>query len=82
MYLSIRRRYDGTRRTREGSAHEATRGKEELMSPDVADGLLLDVSEISIDDVELIDRSAFDLALERILASNATCNFNSFNSSI
>ncbi len=52
------------------------------MHPDVADGLLLDVHEDTIDDVELIDRSALDLALERILASNETCNFNSFNSSI
>ena len=53
-----------------------------IMRNDVADGLLLDVREMSIDDVELIDGSAFDRALERILASNDTCNFNSFNSSI
>jgi hypothetical protein len=52
------------------------------MPQDVADGLLLDVREMSIDDVELIDGSAFDRALERILASKDTCNFNSFNSSI
>jgi hypothetical protein len=52
------------------------------MPQDVADGLLLDVRELSVDDVELINGTAFDRALERILASNDTCNFNSFNSSI
>lgn len=52
------------------------------MPQDVADGLLLDVREMSVDDVELINGTAFDRALERILASNDTCNFNSFNSSI
>lgn len=49
----------------------------------VADGLLLDVREISITDLEFTDGdSALSLALERILASNPDCNFNSFNSSI
>jgi hypothetical protein len=49
----------------------------------VADGLLLDVREISIADLELDDReSALFRALERILASNTGCNFNSFNSSL
>lgn len=49
----------------------------------VADGLLLDVREVSIADLELDDReSALFRALERILASNTGCNFNSFNSSI
>ena len=52
------------------------------MTNDVADGLLLDVREISIDDVDLIGGSALDLALERILTASAACNFNSFNSSI
>jgi len=52
------------------------------MEPDVADGLLLDVREASIDDVERLAGSALDRALDRILSSNATCNFNSFNSSI
>jgi hypothetical protein len=52
------------------------------MPQDVADGLLLDVREMSIDDVDLIDGCALDRALERILASNDACNFNSFNSSI
>jgi hypothetical protein len=82
MYLSTKRRVDVTSRGREGSAHEAARGKEEPMYPDVAEGLLLDVHEVTIDDVRLIDGSALDLALDRILASNHTCNFNSFNSSI
>lgn len=50
---------------------------------DVADGLLLDVREISITDLEFADTgSALSLALERILSSNPDCNFNSFNSSI
>jgi hypothetical protein len=52
------------------------------MYSDVAEGLLLDVHEVTIDDVRLIDGSALDLALDRILASNDKCNFNSFNSSI
>ena len=50
---------------------------------DVADGLLLDVRETSIADLEFTDgESALDLALKRILTSNACPNFNSFNSSI
>ena len=50
---------------------------------DVADGLLLDVREISITDLEFADTdSALSRALNRILSSNADCNFNSFNSSI
>lgn len=50
---------------------------------DVADGLLLDVREISITDLEFADTdSALSRALERILTSNSECNFNSFNSSI
>lgn len=49
---------------------------------DVADGLLLDVREISITDLEFDTQSALSRALERILESNNECNFNSFNSSI
>ena len=50
---------------------------------DVADGLLLDVREISITDLEFADtESALSRALKRILASNTDCNFNTFNSSI
>ncbi len=50
---------------------------------DVADGLLLDVREISVTDLEFVDAdSALSQALERILSSNPECNFNSFNSSI
>jgi hypothetical protein len=50
---------------------------------DVADGLLLDVREISLADLDFSDEeSALSKALERILASNLDCNFNSFNSSI
>ena len=50
---------------------------------DAADGLLLDVSEISITDLEFADvDSALNRALTRILTSSAECNFNSFNTSI
>lgn len=52
------------------------------MNGDVADGLLLDVRDFSIADLDFADESGLDRALERILASNAECNFNSFNSSI
>ena len=48
---------------------------------DVADGLLLDVREINITDLEFADPgSAFSRALERILASRPECNsgFNNF----
>ena len=53
------------------------------MNPDVTDGLLLDVREISL--FELLDHnngSSFDKALERLLTSNVCSNFNSFSSSI
>ena len=50
---------------------------------DVADGLLLDVREITIADLEFADEeSALDRALKRILVSHTGCDFNSFNSSI
>ena len=50
---------------------------------DVADGLLLDVREISISDLDFADAdSALSRALDRILESNTGCNFNSFTSSI
>jgi hypothetical protein len=50
---------------------------------DVADGLLVDVREVSIIDLAFADAgSALSRALERILSSNSDCNFNSFNSSI
>jgi hypothetical protein len=50
---------------------------------DVADGLLLDVREITISDLETTyGESALDLALKRILMSNDCPNFNSFSSSI
>jgi hypothetical protein len=52
------------------------------MNVDVADGLLLDVRDISIADLHFDDESGLDRALERILASNAECNFNSFSSAI
>ena len=53
---------------------------------DVADGQLLDVRGISIDELiaDLINEEnpALARAVERIRSSNAACNFNSFNSSI
>lgn len=50
---------------------------------DVADGLLLDVREISITDLEFAgDESALDRALARILVSSAKREFSSFSSSI
>jgi hypothetical protein len=50
---------------------------------DVADGLLLDVRDLSLSDLEFADaNSALSQALERILMSKPDCNFNSFNSSI
>jgi hypothetical protein len=50
---------------------------------DVADGLLLDVREISIADLEFADAdSALSLALERILASKPERSFAGFNNFI
>jgi hypothetical protein len=50
---------------------------------DIADGLLLDVREISIADLEFSDSdSALSQALERILASRPERSFASFNSFI
>jgi hypothetical protein len=50
---------------------------------DVADGLLLDVSELSINDLKFTDgQCALNRALERILASNTERSFSSFNASI
>lgn len=48
---------------------------------DVADGLLLDVREINLTDLEFTDSdSALNQALERILFSEPECNagFNNF----
>lgn len=61
----------------EGSVAAITGGS---VSVDVADGLLLDVRDISITDLD--DESGLDRALARILASNTECNFNSFGSCI
>jgi hypothetical protein len=50
---------------------------------DVADGLLLDVREISITDLEFADaESALSRALERILASKPERSFAGFNNCI
>ena len=53
------------------------------MNDDVADGLLLDVREISVTDLEFADvDSALSLALERILVSRPERSFASFNNFI
>lgn len=53
------------------------------MSEDVADGLLLDVREISFADPQLDgEEAALFKALDRLLSSNTGCNYNSFGSSI
>jgi hypothetical protein len=50
---------------------------------DVADGLLLDVREISITDLEFADAdSALSRALERVLMSEPDRSFNSFSNFI
>jgi hypothetical protein len=50
---------------------------------DVTDGLLLDVREISITDLEFADSgSALSRALERILLSKPERSFASFNNFI
>lgn len=50
---------------------------------DVADGLLLDVREISLADLEFADTdSALSRALERILASKPDRTFESFTNFI
>ena len=50
---------------------------------DVADGLLLDVREISITDLEFADSdSALSQALERIFMSRPERSFASFNNFI
>lgn len=54
----------------------------ECPAVNVADGLLLDVGATSVVDLLFDDESALDRALARILSSNATANFNSFNSSM
>jgi hypothetical protein len=53
------------------------------MNEDVADGLLLDVRDIDLADLQLDEEeSALARALNRLLAANCCSNFNSFNSSI
>lgn len=49
----------------------------------VADGLLLDIREVDITDLEFADEeSALNRALQRILISDTERSFSSFNSSI
>jgi hypothetical protein len=53
------------------------------MNEDVADGLLLDVREVSLADLVLDDEeSGLARALKRLLGSNADSGYSSFNSII
>lgn len=53
------------------------------MNDDVTDGMLLDLSEVNMADLDLTDReSALFKALHRLLVSNDGRDFNSFHSSI
>jgi hypothetical protein len=54
------------------------------MNDDVADGLLLDVREVSLAELLLPDgdESGLTRALTRLLSSNIDSNYNSFGSSI
>jgi hypothetical protein len=52
------------------------------MNEDVADGLLLDVREVSLADLLDDKESSLAKALNRLLASNINSNYNSFSSSI
>jgi hypothetical protein len=82
IYLSMKARKEG--------APGAAMAKSARLLPvlrrtmnDVTDGLLLDVREISITDLEFTDEgSALNRALKRILVSGTESNFNSFGSSI
>ena len=51
------------------------------MNEDVADGLLLDVREVSLADLRLDEESSLAKALCRLLALNVN-SYNSFGSSI
>jgi hypothetical protein len=55
---------------------------EDHVNADVADGLLLDVRDMDITDLRFDGESGLDRALERILAANSECNFNTYSSSI
>jgi hypothetical protein len=55
-----------------------------IVNEDVADGVLLDVREVSLPELLLLDGEGSGLikALNRLLSSNIDTNFNSFSSSI
>jgi hypothetical protein len=66
-----------------GKAHKANPGQGRNMNDDVTDGMLLDLSEVNMADLDLTDReSALFKALHRLLVSNDGRDFNSFHSSI
>lgn len=81
LYVSINYRGNGASGAQDGGPQGCLcRGG---TMNDVADGLLLDVEETGIADLESAEfGSALDIALERILKSHSGCNFNSFGSSI
>jgi hypothetical protein len=72
----------GTAPLTAGRAKLCHHTEEDHVNVDVADGLLLDVRDMDITDLRFDGESGLDKALERILASNGECNFNSFGSSI
>jgi hypothetical protein len=55
-----------------------------IMNDDIADGVLLDLREVSLPELLLLDgeESGMIKALNRLLSSNIDSNFNSFSSSI
>ena len=65
-----------------GGARSPATTEEDHGNAEVADGLLLDVRDMDITGLHFDGESGLNRALERILAANSECNFNSFNSSI
>jgi hypothetical protein len=68
----------------DGRLRERAGALRRIMNNDVADGLLLDVREVSLTEPLLPDgdESSLARALTRLLSSNIDSNYNSFGSSI
>jgi hypothetical protein len=76
-------RRNGGRTERHGSHYPQGAPVTRRIMNDVADGLLLDVREISIADLEFTDsNSALSQALERILMSRPERSYAGFNNFI
>ena len=83
MYPYQYKRLNGARTEHTGKLLPTRRPVTRRTMDDVADGLLLDVREISITDLEFADSdSALSRALERVLASKPERSFASFNNFI